>query len=100
MRLFSIPIELEEEERTFGGVLTLRQVIYIIAALIISVTTFILLEAFGVHIVLNLFFCIPILILGVALAFIKINEVRLDKYLYFLVRYYLRPRLFVLKGDD
>ncbi|WP_031516615.1 PrgI family mobile element protein [Desulfofalx alkaliphila] len=100
MRMFSIPMELEGEERTFGGVATIRQVVYVVATLIVTVSVHFLLKLLAVSMVINIFICTPLLMLGMCLAFIKIHEIKLDKYILLLVRYHLRSRAFILKGDD
>lgn len=98
MRFYPVPIEMEEE-KTFGGILTIRQVVYIFATIIITVTAFLILKLLGVHIIANVMICTLLLMSGIALTFVTFGELRLDQYILFRARYYTRTKSFYLRGD-
>ena len=100
MRLFSIPIQIQWEEKTFGGVLTIKQFVYLIATITLSVSAFFLLRFVGLPLLVCIIIAVPMLVFGLTLAFIKIQDISLDKFLLHLVRYKKRTRIFVLRGDD
>lgn len=98
MRFYPVPIEVEEE-KTFGGYLTIRQVVYIVATVILMVSCFFVLLALGVNIVLIVLLCACLMMAGAAFAFYNVDEMSFDRQIFYLVRYYTRTRSFPLRGD-
>lgn len=87
---FPVPIQSDEEEKLFGGVLTIRQMIYVIAGG--SLAAF--MAVFPLPVFFKVTFALVIIIGAVSLAFVKIEGVRLDRYLLFYMTYGKRQREF------
>ena len=89
MRSFPIPMELTEEEKIMGGVLSKRQIAYVLGGIVIAAVLF------GIMPKLWLRFVSAILGLGIAgaLSFVKIDDIGLDRYLYQLVRWGTSPKI-------
>ena len=88
MRYFPVPMDLTQEEKIIGGVLSIRQVVYLLIGGIFSavfalVPIFILLK-----IPLVLFF----LIAAPCLAFVSVKEIHLDLYLLKWFMFWRRTR--------
>lgn len=93
MRSFPVPIQITEDEKIFGGHLSLRQMAYlfiigpglgfIVAALI----------PFGGITTDAILFLIGFLI-GAALAFVKIYDTSLDVYLWYAIKWLRSPRIY------
>lgn len=91
MRLFPVPYSITEEEKIFGGYLSLRQVIYLAVSVILSVLLFF--SAF-LPLSLRLFLGLMLVSAGASLAFIKVANIGLDRYLKFAVLYFVHQKRF------
>lgn len=98
MKFYPVPIEMEEE-KTFGGMLTIRQVVYIFSATIVAVSAFFVFRLMGIHIIAVVLLCAPAVMCGAALAFVTLDDLRLDQYIYHRVHFYMSPRSYYLRGD-
>jgi hypothetical protein len=92
MRLFPVPYSITEEEKIFGGYLSLRQVVYL-AVSFVSAAFLIFCIGF-LALPLRLFLGMLLIGSGSSLAFIKILHIGLDRYLAFAVHYYTRQKRF------
>ncbi|MDR9785771.1 MAG: PrgI family protein [Peptococcaceae bacterium MAG4] len=81
MRIYPVPVQSESEERVIGGYLTLRQFAYI--ALGVALGGGISFGAlFFISIYIRLFIMVLFIISGLLLAFVVVDDVGLDKYLW------------------
>jgi glucan phosphoethanolaminetransferase (alkaline phosphatase superfamily) len=94
MRQFPIPYSITEEERIFGGYLSLRQVAHLAFSMVTAVL--LLFTAKLLPLSLRLFFGLLVIGAGVSLSFIKIGDTGLDRYLLFAVQYLIRQKRFCL----
>ncbi|MGB9866570.1 MAG: PrgI family mobile element protein [Bacillota bacterium] len=99
MRLYRTPILLDEEPKIFGGKATLRQAMYVLTGVV---------GAFAMHGALRPFSAGvglagagAILAFAAALAFVRVPglDMPLDRYLWALVLFYVRPREFPYRRD-
>jgi hypothetical protein len=94
MRLFPVPYSITEEEKLFGGYLSLRQVVYL-AVFIIAAAMMIFCGLFPLA--LRLFLSLLLAGAGASLAFIKISNTGLDRYLVFAARYCVYQKQYCFK---
>ena len=90
MKLFKIPFDIKREEKIFGGYLSLRQMIYLMAAA----------SSFGVfastlNILIKITIVAIITIFLLLCAFIKVGEQNFDKFFFYAFKYISRKRKFI-----
>jgi glucan phosphoethanolaminetransferase (alkaline phosphatase superfamily) len=90
MRLFPVPHSITEEEKLFGGYLSLRQVVYL--AFFLVTATIIIFSVDLLPLSLRLFLGFLLTGAGASLAFIKISNTGLDRYLMFAALYYAHQK--------
>lgn len=93
MRTFQVPFEREFEDKIFFGVLTLRQFV-IIAAFI---ATPVVLSLFARSLILFVTLVPVSILLGLAIAFVKIKGDTLTKYLKRIIAFYTSQRTFLYR---
>lgn len=94
MRSFKVPFVVEEEEKVFGGYISLRQALYLfIAALGLRVFWF------DMSIVLKLVLFVCFVSFMAACAFLKINNVYFDAYIITVIKYLVRKKKYYY-GED
>jgi hypothetical protein len=94
MRSFKIPFIVEEEEKVFGGYISLRQALYLfIAALGLRVFWF------HMPIALKLILFVGFVSLMIAFAFLKIDNTYFDAYVIRLIKYFTRKKKYFY-GED
>lgn len=100
MRSFSVPIQITEEEKIFGGHLSLRQMAYVfmlgpcIGAGLASICPFGGMPANAILFVIGL-------TIGMAFAFVKIHEMGLDTYLWLAFKWWRSPKVYTwIDGGD
>lgn len=98
MRLFPVLLDLNEEEKIFGGIFSVRQVVYLLAGVIFTVLALLLPKA--LPLAARAAIGSPFAVAGAALSFVETRGVKLDKYIMLWIQYRLRRRLFFLRGDD
>ena len=92
MSLYKVPFDFSHEEKVFGGYLSLRQMLYLIAAIISVGIMFI-------HIPLTIkaiMFLIAVSVL-MAFAFVKIGNTYADKYFVDILRYVFRKKIYIME---
>lgn len=99
MRMFPIPMDLIEEEKTIGGVISIRQAVYILGAAVWAVLFYIISRSVGAYFWLCLMLAAVKFVLGVYLAFGKIEGMSADRYICSWLMYRLRNKIFHLGGD-
>lgn len=97
MRLFPVPYSITEEEKLFGGYLSLRQVVYLAISLVAA--TIMIFSVGLLPLSLRLFFGLLLTGSGASFAFIKISNIRLDRYLVFAILYCIRQKKFYFMQD-
>lgn len=80
------------KKKYFGGYLSLRQMLYVIASVITIGILFIPIVAI-IKIILFLFLACTF----IAFAFVKIGNIYLDKYFLNIVRYFFRKKKFIFE---
>lgn len=95
MRNFPVPIQIDDEEKIFGGHLSFRQMTYtfLLGPFIGGLLAFIcpgkVFKAIFLLLVWGLF---------AAMAFINVQEMSLDKYLFLYYKWRKSPRVYTWKG--
>lgn len=90
MRLFPVPYSITEEEKIFGGYLSLRQILYLVAA---STASLILVFGAGwLPLPIRLFFGLILTAAGAAFAFLKISNIGLDSFVRFAALFWFRQK--------
>lgn len=97
MRVFPIPFDLCEEEKTFGGVVSLRQVSYLLVA---GIPAVIIALYPGLFLLIKLILVPALLLFSLALAFFKVKEERFDLYLILYLKYRRRKKQYILEGGS
>jgi len=90
MRVFKVPYDIKREEKIFGGYLSLRQVIYIILAI---VSFSICVIPLPIVIKTLLITIMPIFFL--LCAFYKIDELNFDKFFFYALKYMFRRKKYI-----
>jgi len=97
LRVFRVPIQLDREEKVFGGSLSLRKLIYLVVCVGLGSFFFMALYRFslyGASLVWGLF-----LVCGWFLAFHKVRkEYDMDTYAVMLARFFLLPKAWPFYG--
>lgn len=92
MLQYKIPQNVQVEDKIFGNILTLRQLIYIMIGGGISYVVYTMLARIYVLNILEVgFICIPLVVAG-AFAFIEINNVTLLKYCFLIIEFFMKPQ--------
>ncbi|ADQ45529.1 hypothetical protein Calkro_0635 [Caldicellulosiruptor kronotskyensis 2002] len=93
MRTFQVPFEREFEDKIFFGVLTLRQ--FVIIAIFIATPVVLALFARSLILFVTL---VPVsMVLGLAIAFVKIKGDTLTKYFRRIISFYTAQRTFLYR---
>jgi hypothetical protein len=100
MRQFPVPMNILDEEKLVGGVLSLRQVAWLCAAVIAAAAAWVALRVLHAPAWLFLVSATLLLAAGTALAFIWIAAVSLDRYIVLWVLFQRRKRRWVLRRDE
>lgn len=95
MRYFKIPFVVEEEEKIFGGYISLRQAMYLFLCML-GIRVFWFPFPFTVNLIIFLFFAGLML----AFAFLKVDGMYFDAYALTVLRYHARQRRFLYYGED
>lgn len=100
MRLFPVPMDLTEEEKTVGGVLSIKQVVYLLSGGFLSVLALIILFALRVPFWLGALLSAPLFIFSLYVAFGRPADTPADLYLYLWYLYRKREKNYFLRGDS
>lgn len=87
MRPFKIPFVVEEEEKVFGGYISIRQALYLFFA-VLGLRIF----WFHMPVALKIALFICFVSLMTAFAFLKINNMYFDAYVFTLIKYLARKK--------
>jgi len=98
MRAYPVPVQLDNEERIIGGVLTLRHIIYLILGLALGGGAG--MGAFFLPLYFRIFLAALGLSAGAALAFAPVAGMSMDIYLLRWFQWRTGRRVYFLKGED
>jgi len=96
MKMFNVPLQLEREEKIFGGSFSLRQVIFVIAGVGIGAMFFT--AYFKRDLFVSLLLWGIFSFTGIFLAFFKKEEIEIDRYIVMYIRFMLSPREYPFRG--
>lgn len=100
MRMFPVPMDLTEEEKTVGGFLSIRQVVYLLGAVASAALFYVVFSTLGAPLWLRVPAAVLLVIAGIYLAFGRPSDVPADRYLVMWVQYRRREKEFCWRGDE
>ena len=92
MRLYKVPFDFAHEEKVFGGYLSLRQMLYLIAS-VISVGILFL----HISIIVKTLIFLAVVGIFITFAFLKIGNIYADKHFFNIIRYIFRRKIFIFE---
>lgn len=92
MGLYKVPFDFAHEEKVFGGYLSLRQMLYLIAS-VISVGILFL----HISIIVKTLIFLAVVGIFIIFAFLKIGNIYADKYFFNIIRYIFRRKIFIFE---
>ena len=92
MSLYKVPFDFAHEEKVFGGYLSLRQMLYLIAS-VISVGILFL----HIPIVVKTLVFLSAVAILLTFAFLKIGNIYADKYFFNIIKYIFRRKIFIFE---
>ena len=92
MSLYKVPFDFAHEEKVFGGYLSLRQLLYLIAS-VISVGILFL----HIPIVVKTLVFLSTVAILLTFAFLKIGNIYADKYFFNIIKYIFRRKIFIFE---
>lgn len=92
MSLYKVPFDFAHEEKVFGGYLSLRQMLYLIAS-VISVGILFL----HISIVVKTLVFLSTIAILLTFAFLKIGNIYADKYFFNIIKYIFRRKIFIFE---
>ncbi len=92
MSLYKVPFDFAHEEKVFGGYLSLRQMLYLIAS-VISVGILFL----HIPIVVKTLVFLSTVAILLTFAFLKIGNIYADKYFFNIIKYIFRRKIFIFE---
>ena len=92
MSLYKVPFDFAHEEKVFGGYLSLRQMLYLIAS-VISVGILFL----HIPIVAKTLVFLSTVAILLTFAFLKIGNIYADKYFFNIIKYIFRRKIFIFE---
>lgn len=95
MRAFPVPVQITEEEKLFGGMLSLRQLLYIIAGVCLGGLSFLIIF---MPVVIRLFIFLIMSCLGPLIAFIPIYHMRADQFIFRYIKWKCSSNSLYLRG--
>ena len=96
MRYFPVILDTLDEEKIFGGVISIRQAVYLLFAVITGILTFFL----PVHLLFKIPLSVLLVACGLCLAFGRIKDTNADKIIYYAARYLVKNKKYILRGED
>ena len=97
MRSWPVPVQMTEDEKMVGGVLTLKQLGYMLAGLALGGTAA---GVFRLPGIMRFVIYFVIQAFGFALALCQVSYTPLDNYLINAWRWWRSPRQLVFRGDE
>lgn len=92
MSLYKVPFDFIHEEKVFGGYLSLRQMLYMIASAISIGVLFI-----HIATVIKIIIFLSIVGIFMTFAFLKIGNIYADKYFFNILKYICRKKIFIFE---
>lgn len=97
MRAFPVPIQMHEEERIMGGMISLRQTAYIALGLALGGASFYL--GF-LPLIIRLLLFLIVSGVGLFFAFAKFDDLRVDQYIFYYLKWRFGPRKMYIRGEN
>lgn len=88
--LYKVPFDFSHEEKIFGGYISLRQMLYLLAGIMSVGILFI-----HIPITLKVIIFISIISLLLVFAFVKIGNIYADKYCFNVIKYIFRKKIYI-----
>ena len=90
MNFYKVPFDFTHEEKVFGGYLSLRQMMYIVLS-VLSI------GIFFIHIpkIVRIATVLMMFVIFMIFAFVKIGNVYADKYIFNILKFICRKRIFI-----
>lgn len=98
MRMFEVPIQLEREEKIFGGNFSVRQMIFVIVGVGIGAVFFT--KCFSKDLFTALVVWAVFSAAGAFLAFFKKDEIEIDKYIVMYLKFLLSQKEYPFIGGE
>lgn len=92
MNIYKVPFDFTHEEKVFGGYLSLRQMLYLIASTISIGILFI-----PIPIALKTIIFLIIVSMLITFAFVKIGNTYADKYFFNILKFIFRKKVFIFE---
>lgn len=92
MGLYKVPFDFTHEEKVFGGYLSLRQMLYLIAS-VISIGILFL----HIPIIVKTLTILSIVAILLTFAFLKTGNIYADKYFFNIIKYIFRRKIFIFE---
>ena len=90
MSLYKVPFDFTHEEKVFGGYLSLRQMLYMIASVISVGILFI-----HIPIMAKTIIFLSIIAIFMTFAFFKIGNIYADKYFLNILKFIVRKKIYI-----
>lgn len=90
MRTFTIPFVIEQEEKIFGGYVSLRQAMHFLIGALSGVIFYTKL-----HLAIKVTFFLTVVTIALLFAFLKVGDVYLDRYTLIAIKYLLRKKIYL-----
>lgn len=92
MSLYKVPFDFTHEEKVFGGYLSLRQMLYVIASVISVGVLF-----FHISMIFKVIIFLSFVSIFMTFAFLKIGNTYADKYFLNILKYIFRKKKFIFE---
>ena len=92
MSLYKVPFDFTPEEKVFGGYLSLRQMLYVIASVISVGVLF-----FHISMIFKVIIFLSFVSIFMTFAFVKIGNTYTDKYFINILKYIFRKKKFIFE---
>lgn len=92
MSLYKVPFDFTHEEKVFGGYLSLRQMLYVIASVISVGVLF-----FHISMIFKVIIFLSFVSIFMTFAFVKIGNTYTDKYFINILKYIFRKKKFIFE---
>ncbi len=97
MRAFPVPVQITDEERIIGGIITLRQLLYVVVGVALGGVA---LALFFLPLALRLVIFIISVSLGIMFSFVRFYNMRADRFIYLYLKWRMSNRSMYLERGN